>query len=58
VELCFNSSIMLSWRGAQLKHRGKFAFTFTLPPHVLKIHSPIYTNVFQVFFFSTQLSIT
>jgi hypothetical protein len=30
VELYLHSLNMLSWRGAQLKHRDNFTFTFTL----------------------------
>jgi len=31
VELYLNSPDTPSWRGAQLKHRDNFIFTFTLP---------------------------
>jgi hypothetical protein len=31
VELYLHSPNTFSWRGAQLKHRDNFSFTFTLP---------------------------
>jgi hypothetical protein len=32
VELYLHSRNTPSWRGAQLKHRGNFTFTFTVSP--------------------------
>jgi len=37
VELYLYSPNTLSWRGAQLKHRGNFTFTFAILLHFLQL---------------------